>query len=105
MGDTQMDGQISPAQRIVRRRVLARAAQHHMKKYSLLDVPGFGLPSDFQLSNDQRFAQSIRDWRQTRPITDHELQIVGVVSLVTDIQDWQSEIFNDSILFPSLIPI
>lgn len=90
------------AQRLARRRETAVRSLRQGRPMidpglGLLSVPGFGLPFDYQPPDDNRFAQSIRDWRQPRPISNHELQMAGVISLVTDVQDWQRDIFDDSI--------
>src|SRR5271156_6519005 len=64
-----------------------------------LRVPGFdGIPVDYQLPVDARFAHGVREWRQSPMVTAQKLAMVAVMDRLTDKPTWFVDIFNDAIV-------
>ncbi|RFU26273.1 hypothetical protein B7463_g10067, partial [Scytalidium lignicola] len=64
-----------------------------------LQVPGFGgIPIDYVLKCEDRFAHGIKDWRQVPAVTARELAMVAVMNTLTDKPEWHVDIFNDQIV-------
>ena len=64
-----------------------------------LRVPGFnGIPDDFQLKCENRFAHGVSEWQQVPAVTARELAMVGVMNLLTDKFQWNVDIFDEGIV-------
>lgn len=64
-----------------------------------LRVPGFGgIPVDYQLPLEARFAHGFREWRQSPIVRAQELAIVAVINRLTDKPAWLVDVFNDDIV-------
>jgi hypothetical protein len=65
----------------------------------LLRVPGFGgVPLDYQLPVDARFAHGVREWRQGPMVTAQESAMVAVMDRLTDKSAWYVDVFDDAIV-------
>ncbi|OIW27856.1 hypothetical protein CONLIGDRAFT_705794 [Coniochaeta ligniaria NRRL 30616] len=64
-----------------------------------LRVPGFGgIPVDYQLPVDARFAHGVREWRQSPMVTAQESAMVAVMDRLTDKPTWYVDVFDDAIV-------
>lgn len=62
-----------------------------------LFVSGFGgVPVDYELPVDERFAHGIREWRQSPTVTAQELAMVAVMNRLTDTPNWFVDVFDDA---------
>lgn len=63
-----------------------------------LRVPGYGgVPLDYQHPFNLRFASGFHDYQQTPAITARELEMLDVMSVITDKPDWYIDIFDNTI--------
>lgn len=64
-----------------------------------LRVPGFGgVPVDYQLPVDARFAHGDQEWRQSPIVTAQESAMVAVMDRLTDKPAWFIDVFDDVIV-------
>ena len=64
-----------------------------------LRVPGFdGIPIDYELEVQERFAHGFKEWRQSPVVTAQELAMVAVMDRLTDKPLWFVDVFNDTIV-------
>ncbi|RDW56739.1 hypothetical protein BP6252_13994 [Coleophoma cylindrospora] len=64
-----------------------------------LRVPGFGgIPIEYELECEQRFAHGVNDWKQVPAVTAREFAMVAVMNTLTDQPEWQVQIFDDEIV-------
>lgn len=64
-----------------------------------LRVPGFGgIPVDYQLPVDARFAHGFQEWRQSPMVTAQESAMVAVMDRLTDKPRWYVDVFDDAIV-------
>ncbi len=64
-----------------------------------LRVPGFGgIPVDYQLPVDSRFAHGAKEWRQSPMVTAQETAMVAVMDRLTDKPRWFVDVFDDAIV-------
>lgn len=64
-----------------------------------LQVPGFnGIPNDFELKCENRFAHGVNEWQQVPAVTARELAMVGVMNIVADKFRWNVDIFDEGIV-------
>jgi hypothetical protein len=59
-----------------------------------LCVPGFGLPVDFELPADKRFAHRAHDWAQPR-MTAREMAMLRTMNAITDMPGWHVAVMDD----------
>jgi hypothetical protein len=64
-----------------------------------LRVPGFsGIPIEYVLQCEDRFAHSTEDLKQVPAVTAREWAMVAAMNSLTDKPDWQVKIFDDNIV-------
>ncbi|CAK7266918.1 hypothetical protein SEPCBS57363_002329 [Sporothrix epigloea] len=64
-----------------------------------LCVPGFGgIPMNYELPVEARFAHGFKEWRSTFVVTAQELAMVAVMDRLTDKPDWFIDIFDDAVV-------
>jgi hypothetical protein len=64
-----------------------------------LQVPGFGgIPIEYVLKCEDRFAHGVEDWTQVPAVTAREFAMVAVMNTLTDKPEWQVNIFDDQIV-------
>ncbi|EAW10037.1 DUF4246 domain-containing protein [Aspergillus clavatus NRRL 1] len=65
----------------------------------LLRVPGFsGIPIEYEIPSDARFAHGINEWRQAPAVTARELAMVAAINRLTDHANWHLDVFNDTVI-------
>ena len=60
-----------------------------------IELPGFGLPVNIR--PDERFPNAVIDWSGTI-LTVRELNMMAIIDKITDKLDWDSKVFDDTIV-------
>lgn len=64
-----------------------------------LRVPGFaGIPIQYDLPSNVRFADGVVEWRQAPAVTARELTMVTVMNHLTDRPAWDVDVFDDEVV-------
>ncbi|QIW98559.1 hypothetical protein AMS68_004077 [Peltaster fructicola] len=63
-----------------------------------LQLPGFALPLTYDLPGEARFAHGINEYFQAPAVTRVEFEITATINSITNVTDWQTDVFDDLIL-------
>ena len=64
-----------------------------------LQVPGFGgIPLEYVLECEHRFAHGTNDWQQVPAVTARELAMVAIMNTLTDKPEWHFKILDEQIV-------